>query len=111
MTCASSESFLSQPLCNASRVRANAIDLKRSSNPAVVAPPRPARWRDFYSLAEAKMPIEAWRRHYTPSVCTAASAIDHQSRETASPPYPVSGSAPPWAIGEDVLTENKLVSS
>jgi transposase InsO family protein len=46
----------------------------------------------FCSLAEARMLIEAWRRHYN-TVRIAALGYRPPALETATPPYPASGSA------------------
>ena len=47
----------------------------------------------FYSLAEAKVLIEAWRRQY--NTVRPHSSLGHRppTPETATPPYPASGSA------------------
>jgi hypothetical protein len=48
----------------------------------------------FYSLAEAQVLIEAWRRHYI--IVRPHSTLGYRppAPETASPPYPSSGFAP-----------------
>jgi len=48
----------------------------------------------FYSLAEAKVLIEAWRRHYNTVRQHSSLGYQPSAPETASPPYPASGSAP-----------------
>jgi transposase InsO family protein len=55
----------------------------------------------FYSLAEARVLIEAWRRHYIPSALTAASATARRPQKRrhrhGRPPVPLrSTSARPW---------------
>ena len=47
----------------------------------------------FYSLAEAKVLIEAWRRHYNTVRPNSSLGYRPPAPETASPPYPASGSA------------------
>jgi transposase InsO family protein len=47
----------------------------------------------FYSLAEAKVLIEAWRRHYNTVRPHSSLGYRPPAPETASPPYPASGSA------------------
>ena len=47
----------------------------------------------FYSLAEAKVLSEAWRRHYTTVRPHSSLGYRPPAPETASPPYPASGSA------------------
>ena len=48
----------------------------------------------FYSLAEAKVLIEAWRRHYNTIRPHSSLGYRPPAPETASPPLPPSGSAP-----------------
>jgi len=47
----------------------------------------------FYSLAEAKVLIEAWRRHY--NTVRRHSSLEYRppAPETVTPPYPASGAA------------------
>src|SRR3546814_7062515 len=47
----------------------------------------------FYSLAEAKVLIEAWRRHYNTIRPHSSLGYRPPAPETASPPLPPSGSA------------------
>jgi len=47
----------------------------------------------FYSLAEAKVLIEAWRRHYNTVRPHSSLGYRPPAPETATPPYPASGSA------------------
>ena len=47
----------------------------------------------FYSLAEAKVLIEAWRRHYNTVRPHSSLGYRPPAPETASPPLPPSGSA------------------
>lgn len=47
----------------------------------------------FYRLAEAKVLIEAWRRHYNTVRPHSSLGYRPPVPETASPPYPASGSA------------------
>ena len=47
----------------------------------------------FYSLAEAKVLIEAWRRHYNNVRPHSSLGYRPPAPETATPPYPASGSA------------------
>lgn len=47
----------------------------------------------FYSLAEAKVLIEAWRRHYNTIRPHSSLGYRPPAPETATPPYPASGSA------------------
>ena len=47
----------------------------------------------FYSLAETKVLIEAWRRHYNTIRPHSSLGYRPPALETASPPYPASGSA------------------
>ncbi|MFT3968662.1 MAG: transposase, partial [Sphingobium sp.] len=47
----------------------------------------------FYSLAEAKVLIEAWRRHYNTVRPHSSLRYRPPAPETATPPYPASGSA------------------
>ncbi|WP_407696109.1 IS3 family transposase [Sphingobium soli] len=47
----------------------------------------------FYSLAEAKVLIEAWRRHYNTVRPHNSLGYRPPAPETATPPYPASGSA------------------
>ena len=47
----------------------------------------------FYSLAEAKVLIQAWRRHYNTVRPHSSLGYRPPAPEMASPPYPVSGSA------------------
>ncbi len=47
----------------------------------------------FYSLAEAKVLIEAWRRHYNSVRPHSSLGYRPPAPETATPPLPASGSA------------------
>ena len=47
----------------------------------------------FYSLAEAKILIEAWRGHYNTIRLHSSLGYQPPAPETASPPWPPSGSA------------------
>lgn len=47
----------------------------------------------FYTLAEAKIVIEAWRRHYNTIRPNSSLGYRPPAPETASPPWPSSGSA------------------
>ena len=47
----------------------------------------------FYSLAEARVLIEAWRRHYNTVRPHSSLGYRPPAPETATPPYPASGSA------------------
>lgn len=47
----------------------------------------------FYSLADAKIPIEAWRRHYNTIRPHSSLGYRQPTPETASPPLQPSGSA------------------
>ena len=47
----------------------------------------------FYSLAEAKVPIEAWRRHYNTVRPHSSLGYRPPAPEAATPPLPASGSA------------------
>ena len=47
----------------------------------------------FYSLAEAQVLIEAWRRHYNTVRPHSSLGYRPPAPETATPPYPASGSA------------------
>ena len=47
----------------------------------------------FYSLAEAKVLIEAWRRHYNTIRPHSSLGYRPPAPETATPPLPSSGSA------------------
>jgi transposase InsO family protein len=47
----------------------------------------------FYSLVEAKVLIEAWRRHYNTVHPHSSLGYRPPAPETVSPPYPASGSA------------------
>ena len=64
----------------------------------------------FYSLAEARVLIEAWRRHCNTVRPHGSLIYQPAPRETASPPLPPSGSAPPpggnGQRGNNALTIN-----
>ena len=47
----------------------------------------------FYSLAEAKVLIEAWRRHYNTVRPHSSLGYRPPAPEAAAPPLPISGSA------------------
>jgi transposase InsO family protein len=51
----------------------------------------------FYSLAEAKVLIEAWRRHYNTVRPHSSLGYRPPAPKAATPPLPASGSAPPPA--------------
>jgi ATP-dependent RNA helicase HelY len=55
--------------------------------------PAPAGAAHFYSLAEAKVLIEAWRRHYNTIRPHSSLGYRPPAPETATPPLPPSGSA------------------
>ncbi len=74
---------------------------------------RTAQWRNLYSLAEAKVLIEAWRRHYNTVRAAQQPGLPAPAGTGAArPPLPASGAAslPPTRRmgggGDDALTIN-----